>query len=533
MSKHRRVSPSIKQQAQGSGIVQVVGESAKALVIFLTTPGLWWAISALALALLAVGMLATFRGFSIRVLQLTPTPTPWTLPSTPTPDEMLVLVVQFEQLGGVGDRDPSGRIIETLQASMPGQIADRVRFFEVPEAFGRGEQDAVRDLGTQLNATIVIWGAYDPAGATAHFTVIPETPPDFEPVEFQLGPSMAQIRDFDFYFNHQLPSEATFFVDFTIGQLFYWSASYESALRMFDGAILSGRSVQGTDLGALAYSYFYRGYIYQTHLRDLGEAVLNYTEAISLNVNLSSAYNNLGAVYADQGEYGRAISMFERATRVDVTNDVAWGNLGLASYHCDDMEMAITAYERAIELQPDSASLHVNLALWHAAQGEYALAMAEINRALTVDADYAPAYINRASLELRLNKLESASADLERACQLMSGTGCTIEGPILTSYPMLYYNLGELARIHKDDPITAIAYYQRAIELAPEDSRAYYGIAQAEIVLADYEQAIAHLLRFMELSTDLNFRAEVQAQLRELEYTGPWPKLAEVPDCTP
>jgi len=533
---HRALRETCSRQQVEALIRQAAGRRLPPL--FPTAPGLGWAVSGLAFVLLVVGLLMAYRGVSVRVLQVTPVPTPWAPPPTPGPGETLVLVARFEQLGGVEDRDPSGRIVEALQGAVPSQMVDLVRFFEVPEPFGRGEEQAVRDLGARLGATIVIWGAYDPAGATAHFTVVPETPPDFEAVDFGPGPALSQIRDFDFYFSHQLPSEAAFFVDFAIGQLLYWSADYEAALHMFDQAVLNARLVRDVDPGALAYSYFYRGYVYQTQVQDGDQAALDYTRAISSNANLGSAYNNLGVLYADQKEYGEAISMFDQALKVDAANGVAWTNLGLAHVYCGDLDAAEAAYGRAIEISPDSANPHVHLALWYAAQERYDEALAEVDQALAIDADYVPAYVNRAGLELRLGQPERAEADLQQACrmavQVERDPPCSPEGPALAPYPMLYYNLGQLRRVYprgRDDFTVALAYYEKAVEVDPQDPRPYYGMALAEIELGDSEGAIAHLVRFLELSADPAFRAQAQAQLTALGYTGPWPEPARVPDC--
>jgi tetratricopeptide (TPR) repeat protein len=70
---------------------------------------------------------------------------------------------------------------------------------------------------------------------------------------------------------------------------------------------------------------------------------------------MAQTYNNLGLVYADQGEWERAIEMYEQALqtfeRLDDVHGMAQtlGNLGLVYARQGEWERTIEMYEQALQ----------------------------------------------------------------------------------------------------------------------------------------------------------------------------------------
>ncbi len=563
MSEDQHPPPSKSQQAQGKGIAQALGDGAKAIVVNLNmkAPGLGWAVLILACVLLIVGLLATFQGFSVAVSLPTPTPrptpTPWLTPTPVSDEEILVLVATFKRVNGEADEhEVAGRIkaaLDQTKDDMPDSIADTVLFSTIPLSFHFDESDDARDWGKKLKATLVIWGAYDNDGSTAFFEVIEDQCPDFNPVRVttQPSPNPKQVNAYSLYFTEQLPSQSEFFVNFALGQIFLCQADYVSALPMFTTAINKAQQKAvdeaneyvNIDQNALAYAYFFRGYIYQIHFQDLEKALEkaeeSYTEATARNENLGAAYNNLGVMYANQGKYCQAVSEFEKAVDTDETDSVAWENLGLAHMYCGDLEAAKNAYDWAMKIQPESAALHLYLAIWQARQGYHDDALREFNEALKIDNEYVPAYISRGSFRAwDMPKL--ANEDLQQACRLINVSNCTSETPVSESIPLeVYYNLGEVNRAFAEQQPdlaptyleTAMAYYKKAIELNQSDPRAYYGIAWVNINLGNKTEAINNLLCFLDRNADPKFQEIAQTQLRELGHTEFPPDPAIIPNC--
>ena len=119
-----------------------------------------------------------------------------------------------------------------------------------------------------------------------------------------------------------------------------------------------------------AYTQFYRGLVYQNDgdkattseekQKWYEEAAKHYTQAIQLDPNQVSAYNNRGLVYQHKGDYKEAIKDFDRAINLDPNDAIAYYNRGLVYQHKGDYEKAIADYTQAIQLTPDLAQAYSN-----------------------------------------------------------------------------------------------------------------------------------------------------------------------------
>ena len=119
---------------------------------------------------------------------------------------------------------------------------------------------------------------------------------------------------------------------------------------------------------------------------EVCDAIKHYSKAISLNSDLSDAYNNRGLAYKSLGEYARAIEDYNVAER----------------------------------LHPD-AKLYHNRGCAYSAMGEYKQAIKDFDKslALNIDRKDKPAtYGNRGLAWLHLFEWEKAKADLACARQL-------------------------------------------------------------------------------------------------------------------
>lgn len=75
------------------------------------------------------------------------------------------------------------------------------------------------------------------------------------------------------------------------------------------------------------------------------------------------AYQGLGLLYLEQGEYSGAAEVFEKVCSLDPTNDVSFNNLGMAYLNTKNFEKAVEAYEHSVALNNKIAHRFVNLAL--------------------------------------------------------------------------------------------------------------------------------------------------------------------------
>ena len=86
------------------------------------------------------------------------------------------------------------------------------------------------------------------------------------------------------------------------------------------------------------------------HQGELDQAVTDFTEAIRLDAEYTSAYNSRGTASSHKGEYGRAIADFTEAIRIDPEFARAYFNRGLTHEKKGDQGKAEADFAKAKEL---------------------------------------------------------------------------------------------------------------------------------------------------------------------------------------
>jgi tetratricopeptide (TPR) repeat protein len=89
--------------------------------------------------------------------------------------------------------------------------------------------------------------------------------------------------------------------------------------------------------------------------RDYDRAIPDYTAAIQLNLNESTAFNNRGNTYKAKGDIDRAIADFSQAIRINPRSAVAYLNRGIAYSLRRDFDRALADLNEAIRLSPKNA----------------------------------------------------------------------------------------------------------------------------------------------------------------------------------
>lgn len=120
-----------------------------------------------------------------------------------------------------------------------------------------------------------------------------------------------------------------------------------------------------------AYVEFYRGVSSAdkgNHLQAIGY----YSNAISLNPQMVSAYNNRGISYEITKNYENAIQDYQSALKLDPEHPGAYNNLGIICFYQGDYDQAIQYYSRAIELGSTMAFCNRGEAWLHLAEWEKA-----------------------------------------------------------------------------------------------------------------------------------------------------------------
>ena len=93
------------------------------------------------------------------------------------------------------------------------------------------------------------------------------------------------------------------------------------------------------------------------NLGEYDEAIRAYNQAIELDYDGGQVYSNLASIYANQGRLAEAIPLLQKGIKLsDNTADKAllWNRLGDAYRKLDDYDNAVAAYRQADELDPET-----------------------------------------------------------------------------------------------------------------------------------------------------------------------------------
>ncbi len=179
------------------------------------------------------------------------------------------------------------------------------------------------------------------------------------------------------------------------------------------------------------------------------EAVAQLTEAVKLRPHSADAQNALGEAYNALDDYQAARPHFESAIKIKPDFGVAQMNLGDALIHTGDLDLAAEHLDRAIKL------------LGH---GD----------------DAASARYLRAKVYMERDDSSRAQEQLQQAVA------------IRPAFPQAWSDLGQARKTLLDDA-GALAAFERAVQLAPDDSVAQYRLGAAYLDADKPKLAVEHL----------------------------------------
>jgi tetratricopeptide (TPR) repeat protein len=242
-------------------------------------------------------------------------------------------------------------------------------------------------------------------------------------------------------------------------------------------------------------AYNNRGVAYKK-LKEYEKAIADYSKAIELKPDYDSAYNNRGLAYNHLKGYSKAVIDLNKAIELKPDNADAYINRGVAYNNLKEYEKAIADYSNAIALKPDDAIAYANRGLAYNNLKGYSKAVIDLNKAIELKPDYADAYINRGVAYNNLKEYEKAIADYSKAIELKP------------DYDIAYANRGSTYNTIKEYN-KAVIDLNKTIELKPDDADAYENLAELYITLDDYKKALNIISAALRQSLQLENRAIV------------------------
>ena len=233
--------------------------------------------------------------------------------------------------------------------------------------------------------------------------------------------------------------------------------------------------------------YFNKG-LTQTLLKNLRDAMSNFSSAIKINPGYADAYYNRSIVRGKIGDYQGELSDLNKAISLKPGDSNAYNSRGIVKSMMENYPAAMLDFNKAIELDPTNANAYYNRGIVYYEQNEYQTALNDFTIALKLCPD-AETFNRRANAKCRLNNFSGAIDDY---------TAAITNQP---NYYMAYLNRGQL-KFNQKEYQAAIDDYTSAITLKPDLSIAYYDRGLAKGLLKNYKGEISDYNMAIEYKPD-------------------------------
>ena len=201
---------------------------------------------------------------------------------------------------------------------------------------------------------------------------------------------------------------------------------------------------------------------------QINEALKIVEALIKKSPNVPLLYNIRGVCYQTIRELGNAIDDFSQATILKSDYAEAYCNLGVTYQEKGDLVSAVNAYKNAIDNDNNYPTAHNNLGKIFLASGEIDSSIKHLECAITLKSDFADAHNNLGSAFLRINKLNDAIKSYKKAITLKP------------DFAVANNNLG-IAYLRTGDPKLASKFFENAITITPGYATAHHNLSGVKV----------------------------------------------------
>ena len=265
--------------------------------------------------------------------------------------------------------------------------------------------------------------------------------------------------------------------------------------------------------------------------KQLGAALLNYSEAIELNPELAEAWVDRGVLYMHVNQKESALADFNKAIELKPDWSVAYSSRGVLYMQSGENRQAEKDLNKAIELNPNFVHAYINRSLLHIQSGENRRAIEDLSKAIELNSNFAHAHYNRALLYMQSGENRRAIQDLSKVVAQNPGSynahkHLGIAHIHMQQIHLALTSLGKALLLNPDSSEAytyigmafaknrqfdlALEYGEKAIELNPNNARAYAVCGSVLSHLHQHESATKYLDRARSLEPDFVFELDDQ-----------------------
>jgi len=253
------------------------------------------------------------------------------------------------------------------------------------------------------------------------------------------------------------------------------------------------------------------------------EALEKFKMAIALKPDYTEAIYESGWCQNDLKEYEAAIVNLRKVRPVWPNVPKVFFELGYAFEKTNWIDSAIKAYDQCLELKPDYSSAHKQLAYISYTKEDYPTALEHFSKyelfakteikdylywyrkgyTLNTQNDFSGAVIAlKESLKYKTNyvntylELGFASKKLKLDEEAISNYKQAMELDPKSYIP--YNGIGEVYRDNQKDMVMAMSWYQKSLDIKPDERKAHFGMGYCLNTQGKYNDAIIHLKKAIE-----------------------------------
>jgi tetratricopeptide (TPR) repeat protein len=237
-------------------------------------------------------------------------------------------------------------------------------------------------------------------------------------------------------------------------------------------------------------SYFSRGIISKEHTVIYEKAIEDFNQALRLDPNNANIYAERGFAYSEIRDYDKAIADFTQAIKLSPNDSRIYYNARGSMYGSKgDFDKAIADYTQAIRLDPNTTRAYYNRGNEYLFNGDFDKAIADFTQAIRLDPDDYDSYLNRGIAYSNKGDIDKAITDYTQAIKLNPDNDNA-------------YTSRGVAYGIKGDYNKAVSDFTQAIRLKPNDYSAYMNRAKAYTFLNDHDKIIADYTQALKLNPD-------------------------------
>ncbi|MEK7486589.1 MAG: tetratricopeptide repeat protein, partial [Planctomycetota bacterium] len=224
----------------------------------------------------------------------------------------------------------------------------------------------------------------------------------------------------------------------------------------------------------------------QFHSKDFEGALSVFHKLLELDPKDSVLYQNRGNIFYEMGNWAAAIEDWNQMIQLSPEDPKGYSNRGNARRKSGDLAGALDDYTHAITLNPRLPEIYANRGIVKKERGDLTGAMSDYNQAISLQTQEATIFMNRGILKLEMNDLEGALLDFSQAIRLNP------------TESLFYYHRG-LAKKQQGQKKQALEDFSQSIKLNPDYRHSYFLRGEMNLEEGDLNEASKDFERLIQM----------------------------------